>query len=113
VYGRFRESAPVGGKVFIEGVWTGDITRRGKPVEFPVAAGRHSVQVWSSHGGFCSNKVELEIENHGTGRLSCRAKSPPMGLSKLPQQLEGLKQTYNFKSVPQMLSLSQVIDQRT
>jgi hypothetical protein len=79
-----------GWRVFVDGVWRGDVDRT-TPVRLEVASGHHAVKVWTHRGRAESNEVELEVESGEVLHLRCRCLAPPVGISKLPQQIDTIR----------------------
>ena len=86
----FMGAGSVGWKVFIDGVWVGQAPM-GKTVRFQVTPGSHSVKVWSKRGASCSNELDLDIVRGSIRSLKCGVNSLPLGLSKVPEQINFMR----------------------
>jgi hypothetical protein len=89
---RFAEVMAIGWRVFIDGVWVGPIAQ-GRTVRFDVAAGRHSLKIWSHKGAYCSDELELTVVPGSVRSFECRARALPLGLSRWKDQVSVITNT--------------------
>ena len=69
----------IGWRVFIDGVWVGDIPQ-GKSVRFDVQPGHHTLKIWSHRGAYCSDEVELDAAPSSVHFYECQARPLALGI---------------------------------
>lgn len=89
---RVSEVMAIGWRVFIDGLWAGEIPQ-GKSVRFAVAPGRHSLVIWSHRGAYCSDEVALDAAPGSVYTYECRSRQMPVGISRAHEQAEVVTST--------------------
>jgi hypothetical protein len=107
---RIAEIMAIGWRVFIDEVWVGDI-KQGRAVRFNVAAGPHTLKIWSHKGAYCSDEMAVDVVPGSVRAFECRSRPMALGVSRIHDQVDVITNTMKDGGVTQGQILLEEIPQ--